>query len=92
MSQAARKLQPTITPVAAPAAPQTPAAPPSARAAMPDDLAHASPALALQEQLQARIALTPNGKWSYRRTFAFLALVNGAFWATAAWLVLRFVF
>jgi hypothetical protein len=92
MSQAARKLSPTITSIAIPVAPQAPAAPPSARMATAGDLAHASPALALQEQLQARVALTANGKWSYRRTFAFLAITNGAFWITAAWLVFRFVF
>lgn len=90
MSQAARKLQPVATPVVAP--PATPAAAPSARVAGPEDMAHASPALALQEQLQARVVLTAHGKWSYRRTFGFLMLVNGAFWVTVGYLVIRLVF
>lgn len=52
------------------------------RAARSYEPAHHSPAAALQAQLEATWADQPaiEGKWSARRTMAFLFVANGAFW------------
>lgn len=52
------------------------------RAARALDPAHQSPAVALQTHLEMAWAAEPvvEGKWSARRTMAFLVLANGAFW------------
>jgi hypothetical protein len=91
MAQAARKIVP-FTPEAAPkveqAAPQQPT---FARMASDDDRAFESPALALQARVGAAVLTgeAAPAKWSYRKTFGFLVVVNGMFWATLAFLIIR---
>jgi hypothetical protein len=92
MAQAARKTvspAPQAAPSAAPAAEQ-----PTFRLAADDDVDFGSPALELQARLGAAVLEAPldQPKWSYRKTAAFLILVNGAFWATVGFLVVRFAF
>ncbi|HET9161261.1 MAG TPA: hypothetical protein VFN88_11680 [Caulobacteraceae bacterium] len=92
MAQAARKTvspAPQAAPSAAPAAEQ-----PTFRLAADDDIGFGSPALDLQNRLGAAVleGSIDQPKWSYRKTAAFLLLVNGAFWASVGFLVVRFVF
>ena len=91
MAQAARKIVPFTAAPAPEAAPAEPAQPTFARMASEDDHAFESPALALQARLGSSVlAATPTeAKWSYRKTFGFLVLVNGLFWATLAFLIIR---
>lgn len=53
------------------------------RALRATDVAHESPAAALQAQLAQTWAEGPAGeiKWSARRSLAFMLLFNGVFWA-----------
>jgi len=91
MAQAARKIVP-FTPEAAPKAASEPQQPTFARLASHDDEGHESPALALQARVGAAVATAEQPKWSYRKTAAFLMVVNGAFWLTIGFLIVRFVF
>lgn len=52
------------------------------RAMRPTDVAHESPAAALQAQLAQSWAEGPavEAKWSARRSLAFMVLFNGVFW------------
>lgn len=94
MAQAARKLETTVAAPATVAAEPAVERAPAARSVSAADLAHASPALALQARVEGAVAAqaVADQKWSYRKTFGFLMLVNGAFWLTAAFLVAKIFF
>lgn len=87
MSRTARKLE-----IFAPARPveENSVRQAAARVATPDDMAFDSPALRLQAHLETLVEPRVQGRWSYRRTFMFLAAVNGAFWISLFWVVSRF--
>lgn len=61
------------------------------RAARPLDPAHQSPAVALRSHLEIAWAQEPEveGKWSARRTMAFLVIANGAFWVGLGLMISR---
>jgi len=91
MARAARKIVEFTAAPAPEAAPLEVQQPTFARMASDDDHAFESPALALQARLGASMltAESEPAKWSYRKTAAFLVVVNGMFWATVAFLVVR---
>lgn len=61
------------------------------RAARALDPSHHSPAVALQAHLEMAWAEAPTDelRWSPRRAFAFMVLVNGAFWIGLGLLISR---
>jgi len=67
----------------------TPASParPSARLALPEDAAAESPALRLQATLADSLADPAVGRWSARRTTAFILVTCGGFWVAGALIV-----
>jgi hypothetical protein len=91
MAQAARKIVPFTAAPAPEAAPAEIQQPTFARMASDDDHAFESPALALQARVGAAVltGAPSEAKWSYRKTFGFLVVVNGMFWATLAFLIIR---
>jgi len=91
MAQAARKVV-EFTQEAAPKVAPSIEQPTFARLAAEDDYGFESPALALQARVGAAVAAAEQPKWSYRKTAGFLMVVNGAFWMTIGFLIVRFVF
>lgn len=71
--------------LAAPSLQAAPAAPPapSLGLASPDAVAHQSPALNLQAELEARLAGSES-KWSHRRTLGVSLAISGVLWAGLA--------
>lgn len=67
----------------------TPASParPSARLASPEDAAAESPALRLQATLADSLAEPAVGRWSARRTTAFILVTCAGFWVAGALIV-----
>jgi hypothetical protein len=61
------------------------------RAARAFDPAHHSPAAALQERLERSLSEAPveEGRWSARRTRAFMTITSGAFWIGLGLLISR---
>jgi hypothetical protein len=66
--------------------PASPARPP-ARLASPEDAATESPALRLQATLADNLADPAVGRWSARRTTAFILVTCGGFWLAGAFIV-----